>query len=200
MLLLDRQTSATTESRAGADRASANRAGAPAGRIQLWLCASGQLVELPPGKATIGSSPRCNVRIEQPGVQPLHCLISESADGLRIRSWAANTTLNGRAFGEAKLAVDDCLTLGTVELLVVDSAAQQVEAQPTSVPTPVVPTAPAVNGEQVRVARDQARARGRRLLESLRLEREAHSEVRTQVARLQESHLDAISEQSELRD
>jgi chromosome segregation ATPase len=200
MLLLDRQTSAMTESRAGADRANANRAGAPAGAIQLRFSSSGQLVELPPGKATIGSSPRCNVRIEQPGVQPLHCLISDSAGGLRIRSWAANTTLNGRTFEETTLAVGDCLGLGTVELQVVDSVMPQVETAPTSVPTPAVPTAPPVNNEQVRVARDQARARGRRLLESLRLEREAHSEVRTQVARLQESHLDAISEQSELSD
>src|SRR5262249_43524562 len=149
---------------------------------------------------TIGSSPRCNVRIEQPGVQPLHCLISESADGLRIRSWAASTTLNGKAFEESKLAVGDCLTLGTVELQVVDSAAESDEAQLMPVSLMAAETAPPVNDEQVRIARDQARARGRRLLESLRLEREAHSGVRAQVARLQESHLDAISEQNELSD
>lgn len=198
MLLLDRQTSATAEPRAGADRASANRAGATTGRIQLRLCASGQLIELPPVKATIGSSPRCNVRIERPGVQPLHCLISESAGGLRVRSWAVNTTLNGKTFDESKLGIGDCLGLGTVELQIVDSAAEYDQAQlkPESV-TPT-PTMPAVSNEQIRVARDLARTRGRRLLESLRQEREAHREVRTQVVRLQESHLDAISEQSEL--
>ena len=55
----------------------------PTGRVQLRLRADGQVLELPPGKTTIGSSPRCNVRIEQPGVQPLHCLIVEGPEGLR---------------------------------------------------------------------------------------------------------------------
>jgi hypothetical protein len=45
------------------------------------------------------------VRIEHPGVQPLHCLIVEGPEGLRIRSWVANTTLNGVPFSiEATIA------------------------------------------------------------------------------------------------
>jgi hypothetical protein len=199
MLLLDRQTSATPQSRPAAERATlSGPAAVPAGRIQLRLCASGQVVELPPGKATIGSSPRCNVRIEQAGVQPLHCLISESSDGLRIRSWVADTTLNGKTFEEAKLAIGDCLTLGTVELLVVDSAAETIEPPPAPVSTPAVPIAQSVNNEETRVSRDQARARARRLLHSLRRERHAHSEALAQAGKLQELHLDAISEQNEL--
>src|SRR4051812_7655595 len=63
MLVLDRQNDVTSQARAGA------------GRIQLRMRPDGQLLELPEGKTTIGSSPRCNVRIEQAGVQPLHCLI-----------------------------------------------------------------------------------------------------------------------------
>jgi len=43
----------------------------------------------------IGSSPRCNLRIEQPGVQPLHCLIVHGSEGLSVRRWAADTQLNG---------------------------------------------------------------------------------------------------------
>ena len=77
MLLLDRQTGATAQ-----PRRRANRPTYPTGRVQLRLRADGQVLELPPGKTTIGSSPRCNVRIEQPGVQPLHCLIVEGAEGL----------------------------------------------------------------------------------------------------------------------
>src|SRR5262245_33885426 len=109
-LLLDRQTSATTEPRPGAGgsdciRPALGSQDTAVGRIQLRRRASGQVFDLPAGKATIGSSPRCNVRIEQPGVQPLHCLISDGPDSLRVRSWVADTALNGKPFEEAALAL-----------------------------------------------------------------------------------------------
>ena len=104
--------------------------------FNLRLRADGQLFELPPGKTTIGSSPRCNVRIEQPGVQPLHCLIVDGPEGLRVRSWVANTTLNGAPFEESALAVGDCLSLGPVELEVIDP--QAAMPQPKAVEAPVV--------------------------------------------------------------
>ena len=126
MLLLDRQTGATAQ-----PRGEANRPSVSTGRVQLRLRADGQVLELPPGKTTIGSSPRCNVRIEQPGVQPLHCLIVEGPEGLRVRSWVANTTLNGVPFEESALAVGDCLSLGPVELEVIDPRAGM--PQPTAV-------------------------------------------------------------------
>jgi len=63
MLVLDRQNDVTSQVRAGT------------GRVQLRMRPDGQLFDLPHGKTTIGSSPRCNVRIEHIGVQPLHCLV-----------------------------------------------------------------------------------------------------------------------------
>jgi hypothetical protein len=84
--------------------------------VQLRFRAEGQLVELPVGKTTIGSSPRCNLRIQKPGVQPVHCLIVHGPEGLTVRRWAANTQLNGVAFDEAPLVEGDCLTIGGVEL------------------------------------------------------------------------------------
>src|SRR4051812_48301388 len=123
MLLLDRQTGATPPPREEADHSNL-----PAGRIQLRLRANGELRELPLGKATIGSSPRCNVRIEQPGVQPLHCLVVAAGECLRVRSWSANTTLNGVPFEESPLVVGDCLSLGTVELDVIDPSARISDA------------------------------------------------------------------------
>jgi uncharacterized coiled-coil DUF342 family protein len=189
MLLLDRQSGATAQ-----PRGEANHTGVLAGRVQLRLRADGQLFELPPGKTTIGSSPRCNVRIEQPGVQPLHCLIVDGVDGLRVRSWVANTTLNGMPFEESALAVGDCLSLGPVELEVIDPLA--VAAQPKTVEAPVVESKDA---ELVREGRDRARARSRRLLDALRHERTSHHELCQQVLKLQESHLDAIAEQNETR-
>jgi hypothetical protein len=88
---------------------------APA-EVQLRLRADGQLVAVPPGKTTIGSSPRCNVRIQEPGVQPLHCLIVNEAGQLTLRRWAENALLNGRMFNDAPLVPGDCLSLGGVEL------------------------------------------------------------------------------------
>lgn len=188
MLLLDRQTGATAP-----PRGEANRPGVTAGRIQLRLRANGQVLELPPGKTTIGSSPRCNVRIEQPGVQPLHCLIVEGPEGLRVRSWVTNTSLNGMPFEESALAVGDCLSLGPVELDIIDPFAEK--SQPEVVEAPV---AKSKDAELVRAGRDQARSRSRRLLDTLRHERATHHELCQQVLRLQESHLEAIAEQNEL--
>jgi hypothetical protein len=71
-----------------------------------------QLAEISRGKTTIGSSPRCNVRIEQPGVHPVHLLIVEDAGGLVARRWAADVQLNGKLFDEAPLAPGDRLLLG----------------------------------------------------------------------------------------
>src|SRR5262245_12209299 len=110
MLLLDRQSDATRDERAGS------------ARIRLRLRADGRLLDLLSGKTTIGSSPRCNVRIQELGVQPLHCLVVQSDDGLRVRSWASDSKLNGESFVEAGLAVGDCLTLGSVDIEVVDPA------------------------------------------------------------------------------
>ncbi len=89
----------------------------------LRLRADGQLLELPPGKTTIGSSPRCNLRLQIPGIQPVHCLIVYGPGGLSVRRWAADTRLNGCAFDDAPLAFGDCLALGDVELELVQSQA-----------------------------------------------------------------------------
>ena len=76
----------------------------------------GNLLELPVGKTMVGSSPRCNLRLQQPGIQPVHCLIVRGDDGLTVRRWATDTQLNGLAFDEAPLKSGDCLVLGGVEL------------------------------------------------------------------------------------
>jgi hypothetical protein len=77
---------------------------------------SQQLVELRQGKTTIGSSPRCDIRIGRPGVQPLHCLILCENGNLSVRRWAAGTRLNGQAFDEAPLGLGDRLAVGDAEL------------------------------------------------------------------------------------
>ncbi len=125
MHVLDRQTVAAAPGRGGSNP------------VHLRLRADGQLLELPLGKTTIGSSPRCNLRIQQPGVQPLHCLIVHGPEGLSVRRWAADTQLNGATFDDASLAAGDRLVLGGVELELVksQSAAAKAEA-PKSAPVP----------------------------------------------------------------
>ncbi len=105
MLLLECQSAGSVPRRQGGSHP-----------VQLRVRANGQLVELPLGKTMIGTSPRCNLRVEQPGVQPLHCLIVHGPQGLRVRRWAEDTQLNGMPFDDAPLIAGDLLTLGDVEL------------------------------------------------------------------------------------
>lgn len=124
MLLLDRQSVTAIPRRGGSDP------------VQLRLQADGQLLELPLGKTTIGSSPRCNLRIPQPGVQPLHCLIVRGPEGLSVRRWAADSQLNGLPFDDAPLSAGDRLVLGGVELELVISQPAVAKAPAECVPAP----------------------------------------------------------------
>jgi hypothetical protein len=124
MLLVDRQSGTASAGHAGSNP------------MHLRLRADGRLVELPLGKTTIGSSPRCSLRIQTPGVQPVHCLIVHGPEGLSVRRWAADTQLNGRPFDDSPLAAGDCLALGGVELELV--GAEQVSQQSNDAPMPSV--------------------------------------------------------------
>ena len=175
MLLLDRQSGATVK-----PRGEAKHSGGLACHIQLRLRADGHALGLLPGKTTIGSSPRCNLRIERPGVQPLHCLIIEAEDGLRIRNWTENTKLNGIPFEESPLVAGDCLSLGSVELDVIDRRAEVSQLVTESA------VVVSKDAELMRAGRDHARIRSRRLLVALRHERTAHDELRQQIAGLRQ--------------
>src|SRR5262245_57359554 len=80
---------------------------------------SERFIELPWGKHSVGSGPRCSLRLEYPGVQPMECLIVQDASGLRVRRWSDNTTLNGEHFDDSQLTPGDVLNVGMVELEVV---------------------------------------------------------------------------------
>jgi hypothetical protein len=78
-----------------------------------------RLIAIPWGKNSVGSGPRCSLRLQYPGVQPIECLIVLDESGLRARRWSDNTTLNGESFDDARLAPGDVLTVGPAELEVV---------------------------------------------------------------------------------
>ncbi|HJQ81019.1 MAG TPA: FHA domain-containing protein [Lacipirellulaceae bacterium] len=100
-------------------------------RLRIRSDDTTHLVELRQGKTTIGSSPRCAIRIVRPGVQPLHCLILCENGNVSVRRWAAGTRLNGQAFDEAPLGLGDRLAIGDAELeleiVESDLAAEKVE-------------------------------------------------------------------------
>ncbi len=87
---------------------------------------SGQLADLLFGKTTIGSSPRCNVRIQQPGVHPVHCLIFAGENSVKVRRWAADTMLNGVPFEETGLNIGDILSIGSVDIEILDAALSSI--------------------------------------------------------------------------
>ena len=111
MLLVDRQTVPAALRRRSA------------AQLKLRVRKGGQILELAEGKTTIGSSPRCNLRLDGPGVEPMHCLVVDGPEGLRVRRWAADTRLNGEHVEDAPLEAGDCLSLGGVELELVGPAA-----------------------------------------------------------------------------
>jgi len=88
---------------------------------QLSLKMGGKLLPWPPGKTkvAIGSSPRCEVRIQAPGVQPLHCLVDVKADTVHVRRWSGEAFINGQHFDESPLKAGDQLRIGQVEIDVV---------------------------------------------------------------------------------
>ena len=87
----------------------------------------GQVVKIASTKCTVGSGARCTLRLRAVGVRPVHCLLLRSQDGTIARCWSGDTLLNGRYFGDAKLSPGDVLTVGPLELEVLDEAAANDE-------------------------------------------------------------------------
>ena len=90
-----------------------------AGDLVLRICNSwrqGQLVRLKAAKCTIGSAPRCTLRLRARGVRPVHCLILRGQATTVIRRWAADTRLNDQAFADAVLSPGDRVSIGAIEL------------------------------------------------------------------------------------
>jgi len=93
------------------------------GDLVFRVCGSsrdGQIVRLKSDKCTIGSASRCTLRLRARGIQPLHCLILRGTGGTVVRRWATDTRLNGYAFTDADLSAGDRLSVGRVELEVVE--------------------------------------------------------------------------------
>jgi len=165
----------------------------------LRVCGSprhGQIVRLRSPKCTIGSGPRCTLRLRADGVQPVHCLVLRGAAGTVIRRFAADTRLNGRAFRDAQLVPGDRLSVGPIELEVLDADQlpdRRPPALPAMSPVPPIPEpaptpGPAESreredlGARLASANRLGRARARRLLRELRSARQRIAELEKQPA------------------
>lgn len=93
------------------------------GLVPVAVCVptpEGDLVHpLYAGATTVGGGPRCDLRLTGDLVRPLHCVITCQDGRATVRRWAPDTRLNGEEFTERSLEEGDCLTIGSIELVVV---------------------------------------------------------------------------------
>lgn len=140
----------------------------------------GQIVRLKSGKCTIGSGPRCTLRLHARGVRPLHCLVLRGPSATLIRRWAPDTRLNGGAFTDAELVPGDRLGIGSIEFEVLDAAGLPARPSVPARQTPDLhPTCTSSNhpeldqiARRLRLANRQGHRRARRLVAALRAARQ----------------------------
>jgi hypothetical protein len=143
------------------------------GELALRICGTrrdGQLIRLRSDKCSIGSGPQCTLRLRARGVLPMHCLVVRGSAATIVRRWATDTRLNGRSFDESELVAGDRLSLGPVELVVVDTGAPVRRAAEPAAASPSVASdkqdAQAAErfAARIRTARRQSNRRTRRIV------------------------------------
>ena len=82
----------------------------------------GQIVRLQSSKCTIGSGSNCTLRLRADNIGAVHCLILRGPSRTVVRRWSPDTRLNGRNFTESVLQAGDCLSVGAIDLEVVETA------------------------------------------------------------------------------
>ncbi len=147
-----------------------------------------QALGLAGAKITIGAGQSCTHRLDQPGVRPLHCLITKDRSGMTIRRWSDETFLNGEVFTEASLSLGDWLTIGPVELEVTEQEVTE-QAEPSSEAADpedllTLKDHASASREEVHRVRSHGRQRAERLLGALRAARSQDQATRDQVEAL----------------
>ena len=89
----------------------------------------GQVVRLKSAKCTIGSSASCTLRLRADCVEPVHCLVLRGPERTIVRRWSADTRLNGRTFRESALQAGDRLSIGRLDLEVVETGQPETPAE-----------------------------------------------------------------------
>ncbi len=138
---------ATTEDLSGSQASGDPLLGDPGGLLTLRVRSPehyGRILRIRSPKCVIGSHPSCTLRLRSIGVRPFHCLILRGMEGIFVRRWSPDTCLNGAAFTDARLKPGDCLTIGPIELEVLDASQEDSAAAPLAAmsATPAVATCP----------------------------------------------------------
>ncbi len=102
----------------------------------------GEIVRFSAMKSTVGSDAACTYRICDDQIQPVECLILRGNGGSIVRRWGDGIRLNGQQFSDARLEPGDRLTIGSVELEVIEDHAPP--ALPADAPSQSEETLPAV--------------------------------------------------------
>ena len=135
----------------------------------------------------------------------MHCLVVRGSSGTIVRRWSPDTRLNGRTFDEAALQPGDRLTLGPLELEIIDTGRPSL-ARPVALPdrAEVSPPADARLDARAaerfaaarRTARRQAHRRIRRLVAIIRTARAERDTLRDDCA-AQQHRLDELRQRCE---
>ena len=91
----------------------------------------GQVVRINSGKCTIGSADHATLRLACAGVHPIHCVILAGSEATAIRSLSPDTLLNGNAFENEPLRPGDILTVGPLQLEVLETGAAEPQTHAT---------------------------------------------------------------------
>lgn len=144
---------------------------------------TGQIVRLAARKILVGSAPHCQLRLRAPGVLPVHCLLLRGPQGLFARCLARDTRHNGWPFQDALLNDGDCLSIGPIELEIVEGGTPLVEGGSLSAdPLPPPATAPSPSPAEPRRNPQRRTARYvKRLWRQVQQIGQDHGELKTQL-------------------
>jgi len=142
----------------------------------------GQILRLQSAKCTIGSDRRCTLRLNAPGIRPVHCLIVRGRQTTIVRRWSPDTRLNGSEFADAQLSPGDRLGIGPIEMEVVETTALPALPQSPKPKETSVSYGLRNITRRLNLANQQGRRRARRLVEELRRARQEIERLRGRVS------------------
>jgi len=104
------------------------------GAEEAWLVhegghLEGERVRVPPGRTTVGRSPKCGIRLEGAGVSGVHCELERGAGGTVLRDLGSTngTLVNGARVEEHPLQHGDSIRIGAESLRFVDAREATLE-------------------------------------------------------------------------
>jgi len=158
------------------------------------------IIRLTSSKCTVGAADGCTLRLQSPGVKPVHCLILRGKTGTVVRRMSTDTRLNGRVFSDSPLYPGDRLGIGPLEFEILASPAERAATNQCQVPsggdgkaTTSVNSSHAAN-KQVSVERQKVHAELLHRIKSVRSH--ARSRISRLVQQIREMRYDLAALQS----